>query len=191
MDVLESSVTVKAKLRETWPFVTDIAKMAMWSSPVVEPIAEGAARALDEGETFDLRLPLPGQPPLRCVMLSLNDAAVEVKFDGFARGLATWRMLPAGRCVIVHARVKYELADRRWLVPWTLAGRWGAALSLAWLMRRLKARVEDTVGSSRFGVPLLVSPYALASVATAVGAGLGLVGLCAARCCRWRKGRCT
>lgn len=182
MDVLESFVTVKAKLQQTWPFVTQVDKIAMWALPLADLVVEETRRTLDEGDLFDLVLGVPGRPVLHCVVLSLEDGAVEVKLDGFVRGLATWRIVPAGKGVIVHAWLKYDLADRRWLVPWAFAGRWGAALALKWLLRRFKARVEDRVGSSRFGVPLLVSPYAIVGVAALVSACLGLAWL---RVARW------
>ena len=181
MDVLESFIAVRAALPQAWPFITHVAKIAMWTSPLVEPVAGQGERVLDAGDAFDLVLGLPGRPRLSCLVLSLDGGAVEVKLDGFVRGFATWRLVPAGQGVIAHARCKYDLADRRWLVPWAFAGRWGAALVLKWLLRRFKARIEDTVGSSRFGLPLLVSPYAVVGVIALVGVCLCLVGMRVAR----------
>ena len=189
MDVLESFVFINASLAQTWPFVTDVSKMAMWAAPLAEPVTDEGVRTLDVAQSFDTVLRLPGQPRLHYLVLSLEDGAVETKLDGFLRGLATWHIVPAGRGVIVHSRIKYELADRRWLTLWALGGRWGAALLLNLLLRRLKARVEDTVGSRRFGVPLLVSPYAIVVFAALTGASLGLAGLRVARWFQPRVGR--
>jgi len=185
VDTLESFVTIRAGIAQVWPFVTQVAKIAMWAAPFAEPIAGQEATqqgVLDAGDSFDLVFGLPGHPTLHCVVLSLRDEAVEVKFDGFVRGLATWHIVPADKGVIAHCRVKYGLAQRHWLPLWALVGRWGAALGLNLLLRRLRARIEDVVGSSRFGVPLLVSPYAVVGVAAVVGACLGFVGL---RIARW------
>jgi hypothetical protein len=158
-----------------------VKKIAMWAAPFAEFDVRQGVQVLDVGETYDLVLGLPGHPVLHCVVLSLSDGAVEVKFDGYVRGLATWHIVPAGRSVIVHCRIKYRLADRRWLPFWALAGRWGSALVLEWVLRRLKARVEDAVGASRFGLPLLVSPYAVVGAAALVGACLGAITMCVAR----------
>jgi len=177
MDVLESFTTIKAGHRETWTFLTQVDRLEMWTSPYADLVFTAESRELNVGSDFDIALRLPGRPVLRCVVLSLDDAALQVKFDGFISGLATWRVVPAGDGVIVHGHLRYRLTDRRWTVLWTLAGRWVSALSLGWLMRLLKARVEDTVGSSRFGVPLLVSPSAVALGVAAIGALLGVVAL--------------
>jgi hypothetical protein len=67
-----------------------------------------------------------------------------------------------------------------------LAGRWCAAVGLNWLLRRFKARIEDTVGSSTFGIPLLVSRYAAASASVAAGI---LFGLGVLRISQWLGGR--
>ena len=75
--------------------------------------------------------------------------------------MMTWRVVPAGGGSIAHGRVKYAWVDRRWWIPWALVGRWWVSVGMHWLMRQFKARVEDTAGSSAFGVPLLVSRYAL------------------------------
>jgi hypothetical protein len=184
VDILESFVLVKARLSQVWPFVTQMTKIAMWAAPFAEPVAGAGGDVLDEAHEFDIALALPGRPRLHCLVLSLGDGTVTCKVDGYVRGLATWRLVPAGEDTIVHVRLRYELADRRWLVLWALGGRWGAALALKWALRRFKARVEDTAGSSRFGVPLLVSRYAVAGAAALAGAVLGLVGL---RVGRWLR----
>jgi hypothetical protein len=177
MDTLESFVAVRAKQVEAWPFVTEADKIMMWTAPLAELVVGEGEAVLDVGSSFRLVLGLPCRPTLGCVVLSLDDGAVTTKLDGFVSGLATWRIVPAGKGIVVHVRVRCDLADRRWLVPWVLVGRWVAACGLNWLVRRFKARVEDTVGSSTFGVPLLVSRYAAASAVVAAGTlmGLGLV----------------
>ena len=98
-----------------------------------------------------------------------------LQVDGLLRGISLWRVVPAGRTSIVQHRFTYELSDRRWLVPWALLGRWAVLLQIRWQMRRLKARVEDTVGSSSFGVPLPVSRYALAAGAALAGLFLAVL----------------
>jgi hypothetical protein len=163
-----------------------VSKIEMWTAPLFNLIVREGEQTLDAGDELDLVLGLPGQPVLRCVLLSLEDESVALKLDGFVRGLATWHLVSSGKDVIIHTRVRYNLADDRWLVPWALAGRWVGALTIAWLLRRLKARVEDSVGSSRFGVPLLVSPYAVIGVMAVLGACLGWVGL---RVARWFQPR--
>jgi hypothetical protein len=175
MDLLESFTTIKAGHRETWTFLTQVDRLEMWTSPYADLVFAAESRELDVGSEFDIVLRLPGRPVLRCVVLSLDDEALQVKLDGFISGLATWRVVPAGEGVIVHGQLRYRLTDRRWTVLWTLAGRWVGAVSLGWLMRLLKARVEDTVGSSRFGVPLLVSPYAVALGVAAISVLVGVV----------------
>jgi hypothetical protein len=175
VDVLQAFAAIRANQVEAWSFVTDLDRIGMWTAPWVELVVpEGGAERLDEGSAFGLVLNLPRRPAFNCVVLSLAQDAVTVKLDGFVRGVATWRVVPAGEGVIVHVRLKLDLADRRWLVPWVLVGRWLAACGLNWLVRRYKARVEDTVGSSEFGIPLPVSPYAAVSAAVAAGLALGI-----------------
>ena len=88
--------------------------------------------------------------------------------------------------MIVQHRIEYALVNRWWTIPWALLGRWMAILHMGWQMRRLRNRVEDTVGSSDFGVPLPVSTYALMAAA----AGLVLMlGRCACKLVRNRGSR--
>jgi hypothetical protein len=173
MDVLESFAAIEAGPGAAWAFVTQVDKVLMWTSPLIKLVIPPDLCTLDAGAEFDALLNVPGRPILHCLVLSLEDDAVTVKLDGFVRGLITWRVVPAGGGVIAHGQIKYEWVERRWTVPWVLAGRWLSALGLGWLMRQFKARVEDTVGSSGFGVPLLLSPYAVVLGVAVVSVFLG------------------
>ena len=196
-DVLESFVAIRASAQDVLPFLTRLDRMTLWLSPL---IGLGTGRdgweELHGDEIIDLALEMPGRPRFRCRVLSVEpgspaqgpgqEAALRVEFEGFAAGVASWRLLPSREEVIVQHRIEYQLVNRWWTIPWALLGRWAAILHMGWQMRRLKSRVEDTVGSSDFGVPLLVSTYALVAAATGL---VLLLARCAGKLCRSRCSR--
>ncbi len=170
-DVLESFVSIKADCADIWPFLTQRNKVAMWLLPLVDldvGVADLSSRAVFEFKVLGKRV-------LDCQMLSMENNTLQIHFDGLASGHSTWRVVPAGEKVIVQNCIEYEL-DRRLLVPWGVLGRWLAIGVRDFQMRRLKARVEDTVGNSSFGLPVLVSPYAIA-IAAVGGAILLTLGI--------------
>ena len=112
MDVLESFAAIKAKPVVVWPFVTQVDRVSMWISPLAELAPPPELRTLEPGTSFDLVLFLPGRPVLHCLVLSLADDAIATKFDGFIRGMMTWRVVPAGGGSIAHGRVKYAWVCR-------------------------------------------------------------------------------
>jgi len=183
-DVLESFVAVRAGVNDVTPFLTHLDQIAMWLSPLIGlSTREEGWTKLREGEFFDLVLEVPGRPRFRCQVLpgepddSLPSQpeiqTIRVAFKGFATGVSTWQVVPARAGTIVQHRIAYSLENRWTAIPWALAGRWAAILHMGWQMRRLKGRIEDTVGSSEFGVPLVVSPFALAAVSFALVLFLG------------------
>ena len=191
-DVLESFVAIRASVEDVLPFLTKLDRMTFWLSPLIGlGTGKEGWKELAGGEILDLVLEVPGRPRIRCRVLSVEPgspaqdpgqgAALRVGFEGFASGVATWRLAPVQDGVIVQHRIEYHMVNRWWMVPWALLGRWAAILHMGWQMRRLRDRVEDTVGSSDFGIPLLVSVYALAAIA----AGLALLLVrCICRICR-------
>lgn len=192
---------VRASVRDTWPFVTELDRMAMWRSPFSElSVQEEGVHDLLPGTLFHLAIVAPGRPTLSGQVIAPSEGAagkqepppgggqaLHFQFKGPLQGEGVWCVVPAEGGVIVHHRVEYELGDARWLVPWALAGRWATILNMNWEMRRLKARVEDTVGSSSFGVPLLVSRYAIAAGAAALAFLAGVLALLVRR--KVRPGR--
>lgn len=184
-DVIESFVAIKASAQDIWPFVTHLDWGAMWASPLYEfHPREEELRSLDEGAVFDLVLQVPGRPAVTCSVLSRQDNAIRLGFEGPISGVEEWRIAPAGDEAIVHCRLECDLASPLWAVLWGLGGRWLAALQTAWLLRRLKGRVEDMVGSSRFGVPLTVSPYAVGCLVSALAGAAGLAIIWVLRTCK-------
>ena len=184
MDVIESFAAVKAGHRETWSFVTRVDRIRMWTMPVVDLVVPQGESVLDVGSHLDLLFCLPGRPALHGLVLSLSEDAIAVKLDGFMSGLATWRAVPAGDGVIVHGQVRYKMTDWRRMWAWMLGGRWLGVFCVNWMMRQLKARVEDTVGSSSFGAPVRVSPYAVILSVVLTGFFWGVFVLHAKR---WRN----
>jgi hypothetical protein len=185
-DVLESFIAIRASAQDVLPFLTQLDRMTLWLSPL---IGLGTGRdgweELHGGEVMDLSLEVPGRPLFRCRVLSVDTdpAALRVGFEGAATGIATWHLVPSRGEVLLRHRIEVRQMNGWWAIPWSLVGRWAAILHMGWQMRRLKSRVEDTVGSSDFGVPLLVSTYAL--VAAAAGLVL-LLARCAGKLCRSR-----
>lgn len=187
MDVLESFIAIKARPDQIWPFLTEEPWIEAWIAPSAELVGlPGTDGTLAVGSSFDMVLHVPTMPVLHCRVRRADEQGIEVDFQGPGHGLASGQLLPAGHDTVVRLRFEYELADPRWLAPWALAGRWLAVLHLGYLLRRLKGRVQDAVGSSTFGPPLLVSPYALAAGAAVVGL---LLGLWAKRVLKWFKSR--
>ena len=188
-DVLESFVAIRAGVRDVLPFLTRLDRMTLWLSPLIGLGTGGDGwEELHGGEVMDLALEVPGRPLFRCRVLSVDPdpAALRVEFEGAATGIATWHVVPSRGEVILRHRIEVQQMNGWWAIPWSLVGRWAAILHMGWQMRRLKSRVEDTVGSSDFGVSLLVSTYAL--VAAAAGLVLLLVR-CAGKLCRSRCSR--
>ena len=196
-DVLESFVAIRASAQDVLPFLTQLNRLTLWLSPL---IGLGTGRdgweELRGGEVMDLALEVPGRPRFRCRVVSVepgllaqslgHEAALRVEFEGFATGVASWHLVPSREEVILQHRIELHLLNRWRAIPWALVGRWAAILHMGWQMRRLKSRVEDTVGSSDFGVPLLVSTYALVAAATGL---VLLLARCAGKLCRSRCSR--
>ena len=196
-DVLESFIAIRASVQYVMPFLTRLNRMTLWLSPL---IGLGKDRDgwedLHGGEVMDLALEVPGRPRFRCRVLSVEpgllaqglgqEAEIRVEFEGCAAGIASWRLVPARGAVILRHRIEVQRMNGWWAIPWALVGRWAAILHMGWQMRRLKSRVEDTVGSSDFGVPLLVSTYALVAAATGL---VLLLARCAGKLCRSRCSR--
>lgn len=187
MDVLESYISIKASPDQVRPFITVEPWIESWLAPSAELVEVSTADGtLVAGATFDVVLNVPTSPVFYCRVERANAQELEIHCQGVDRGVATWHLLPAGRETVVRLHFEYELTDRRWLLPWALIGRWVAVLYLGYLLRRLKGRVQDTVGSSSFGLPLIVSRYALA----AGGAVAALVlGLLVRRVLKWFSSR--
>ena len=179
-DVLESFIAIQAGEQDIWPFLTELHKGAMWASPPMEFYPhEGAGESLEEGVDFDLVLQVPGGPAVTCTVASRQESAMRLQFRGTIDGIEEWRTAPVGDRTIVHCRHEFQITHPLHVALWSTGGRWLFVLLHQWQLRRLKGRVEDTVGSSQFGVPLPVSPYAagclLASLAGVAGLGLLLV----------------
>jgi hypothetical protein len=197
-DVLESFVAIRASVEDVWVFLTKLDRMTLWMSPLIGlDTGKEGWQELRGGEILDLVLEVPGRPRFRCRVLGIETGspdrgpgqgrALRVEFEGFAAGVATWHLVPAQDGTIVRHRIEYQLANRWWTIPWALLGRWAAILHMGWQMRRLRDRVEDTVGSSDFGIPWPVSTYAL--IAAAAGLVL-LLGRCICRVLRKTCPRC-
>lgn len=187
MDILESFITVKASPDQIRPFITEEPWIESWLAPSAELVGlPDAGGTLEVGSPFEVVLSWPTRPVFHCRVQRADAQGIEVEFQGLGCGLIGGELLPAGRDTVVRLRFEYHLADRRWLVLWALAGRWLVALHLCYLLRRLKGRVQDTVGSSKFGLPLLVSPYALATGAAVAAL---LLGLWVKRVLKWFNSR--
>ena len=177
-DVLDFYVRIKAAAGDVYPFLVEPDKLAMWGAPAVRvSFPEQEPQRIEPGAVFGMALAMPGSPALEYHALSVSEQTLQFAFTGAIEGTDTWHILPADGGVVVHNRVEFDIADPRLGVLWALVGRWGTVVFMQWLLRRLKMRVEDTVGSSTFGVPLLVSPFALATLAVILALFFGLLAV--------------